>query len=239
MRRCNVCSPTNKRESTSYLGEKGNIFILSTALYILIIYVLAPNQNSPLPKLLAGNDSLKQTMWRNAEHSTLPSNPEINLYTDSALSVHDPFTLRRLAGVAGALRPRFNISGNHLLDSARLAYNLKFARHIKVPVVNASAQRSIRILCLVYTCSTRHNRLEAVAETWGKKCTGFIAASNLTDAKLGAVSIPHDGPEVYGNMWQKVRSMWKYVHRHFLNEFDFFYVCGDDNFVVNFPRYHV
>lgn len=33
-------------------------------------------------------------------------------------------------------------------------------------------------------------------------------------------------------MWQKVRSIWKYVGAHYLNDFDWFFICGDDIFVL-------
>lgn len=45
-----------------------------------------------------------------------------------------------------------------------------------------------------------------------KKCDGFMVASTKTDRKLGTVNIPHEGPEEYNNIWQKVRSMWSYVY---------------------------
>jgi hypothetical protein len=155
------------------------------------------------------------------------------LAPNSSMPLLASTTTIRSGASASAEHLRFNLSRDEKNDSFRMQYNLEFARHIEISAGNASLRRETRILCLIYTCSTRHDRLEAIAETWGKKCTGFIAVSNQTDAKLGAVSVPHDGPEVYNNMWQKVRSMWKYVHEHFVDEFDFFYVCGDDNFVVN------
>ena len=64
-----------------------------------------------------------------------------------------------------------------------------------------------KVFCMVYTHSNRHHQLRAIAETWGPRCDGFMAASNLTDASLGAVNLWHEGPEIYGNMWLKVRSM--------------------------------
>ncbi len=74
--------------------------------------------------------------------------------------------------------------------------------------------------------------LKSIVDTWARKCDGFIAGSNFTDAALHAVNIPHPGKEEYANMWQKLRSMWGYVHRHYADKFDWFYVCGDDTFVM-------
>lgn len=71
--------------------------------------------------------------------------------------------------------------------------------------------RPIKILCMVYTVhdSSGHNvNLEAVAHTWAQQCDGFWAASNVTDHKIGAIDLRHRGPEIYKNMYQKIRSMW-------------------------------
>jgi hypothetical protein len=50
---------------------------------------------------------------------------------------------------------------------------------------------------------------------YSKKCDGFMVASTKTDRKLGTVNIPHEGPEEYNNIWQKVRSMWSYVYDNY------------------------
>jgi hypothetical protein len=42
-----------------------------------------------------------------------------------------------------------------------------------------------------------------------------MVASTKTDKKLGTVNIPHEGPEEYNNIWQKVRSMWSYIYDNY------------------------
>ena len=61
----------------------------------------------------------------------------------------------------------------------------------------------------------------------------------MTDPSLGAVDIKFPGPESYGNMWNKVQAMWKYAYKHYLNDYDYFHICGDDTFVIpiNFHTY--
>jgi glycoprotein-N-acetylgalactosamine 3-beta-galactosyltransferase len=85
-----------------------------------------------------------------------------------------------------------------------------------------------------------------------------MAASNKTDRSIGAVDIWHEGPEIYENMWQKVRSMvrilliisryllgqlhslydqfcptqWEYVFEHYADHYDVFHIGGDDHFVI-------
>jgi len=99
-----------------------------------------------------------------------------------------------------------------------------------------SSSSSPRILCMVYTYDDNggpHSQnLQAIADTWGKRCDGFLAASNVTDHSVGAINLLHLGPEEYTNMWQKVRSMWSYAYDHYLEQYDYFHICGDDVFLV-------
>lgn len=44
--------------------------------------------------------------------------------------------------------------------------------------------------------------------------------------------IKHEGPEEWGNMWQKSRAIWKYIDKHYKNDFDWFVLGGDDIFII-------
>lgn len=109
--------------------------------------------------------------------------------------------------------------GAHLLQKIR-------------PKFPSKRKRNPRILCLVYTNHKNHYLLKTIVHTWGKKCDGFLAMSDKNDTSLGALALPHEGPESYNNMWMKTRSLLKYVHDHYINTFDFFHVCGDDVYLV-------
>ena len=89
-----------------------------------------------------------------------------------------------------------------------------------------------KIFCMVYTIEKNHDKIPAIRETWGQKCDGFIVASDKTDKKLGTVNIPHEGPEEYHNIWQKVRSMWSYVYDNYYEDYDWFHIGGDDLYVI-------
>ena len=39
-------------------------------------------------------------------------------------------------------------------------------------------------------------------------------------------------PEAYGNVWNKIEAMWKYAYNHYLNDYDYFHVYGDDTYVI-------
>lgn len=98
--------------------------------------------------------------------------------------------------------------------------------------------RKSRILCMIYTVhyptpenNFDNSNLRAQANTWARLCDGYFAASNYTDHRVGAIDLLHQGEEEYANMWQKVRSMWAYAYDHYREEYDFFYICGDDVYV--------
>jgi glycoprotein-N-acetylgalactosamine 3-beta-galactosyltransferase len=65
-----------------------------------------------------------------------------------------------------------------------------------------------------------------------QRCDGFLAASNRTDPTVGAVNIPHKGPEIYKNMWQKVRSIWSFIYDNYYDKYDWFHIGGDDMYVI-------
>jgi len=90
-----------------------------------------------------------------------------------------------------------------------------------------------RLMCLVYTMADAHaNRIRAMQQTWAGGCDGFLAFSTESDPRLPAISLEHEGEEAYGNMWQKVRSIWRFVGTHYLEDHDWFFIGGDDLFVM-------
>jgi hypothetical protein len=90
-----------------------------------------------------------------------------------------------------------------------------------------------KILCMVYTHQGSHDTyLRAIVDTWATQCDGFFAASNVTDVSLGAIQLEFPGPESYSNMWQKVQAMWKYAYEHYIDEFDYFHINGDDTYLI-------
>ena len=52
------------------------------------------------------------------------------------------------------------------------------------------------------------------------------------DLSIPAIKIAHSGRESYFNMWQKVRSIWKHIYKHYLDDFDWFLLGGDDMYYI-------
>lgn len=93
---------------------------------------------------------------------------------------------------------------------------------------------------MLYTMKEQHaTNIRAIRETWASYCDGFLAFSTADDPRIPAISLPHEGKEEYNNMWQKVRSIWKFVGTHYIDDFDFFFQGGEDLFVIpqNLKRY--
>eukprot|EP00934_Nitzschia_sp_Nitz4_P001925 Nitzschia sp. Nitz4//scaffold355_size15944//12272//13768//NITZ4_008868-RA/size15944-processed-gene-0.19-mRNA-1//-1//CDS//3329548951//1925//frame0 len=90
-----------------------------------------------------------------------------------------------------------------------------------------------KIMCMIYTMESRHHlTIRAIRETWASGCDGFLAFSTVSDPRIPAIALPHEGPEEYENMWQKIRSIFKFVGTHYLDDFDFFFQGGEDLFVL-------
>ncbi|CAJ1935353.1 unnamed protein product [Cylindrotheca closterium] len=113
-----------------------------------------------------------------------------------------------------------------LLDEAQI---------VGAPISRTPETTDNKIFCFVYTVEGKHaNSIRAQRETWAPGCDGYLAFSTKSDPRIPAISIPHLGREKYGNMWQKIRSIFQFVGKHYLSEFDWFYMGGDD--LVVYPQ---
>ena len=90
----------------------------------------------------------------------------------------------------------------------------------------------LRLLCAIYTHSPMFYLARTAALTWGRHCDGFVAFSNITIPSLHMIDLRHAGPESYHNMWQKTRSLWSYIYKHYRDEYDLFHLGGDDMYVI-------
>jgi len=97
---------------------------------------------------------------------------------------------------------------------------------------SSSSSSRIRLFCLVYTTASGHSKIQRIRETWGPKCDGFVVGSTITDPTVDAIHVPHSGPEVYQNIWQKVRVLWRYVYDHYYETYDWFHIGGDDLYLI-------
>jgi glycoprotein-N-acetylgalactosamine 3-beta-galactosyltransferase len=112
--------------------------------------------------------------------------------------------------------------------------------------LGSSGKGSPRIFCAVYTQAKSVKLQRAQYDSWGKRCNDFkffsdaLATGNAAREELPTIVIaPEHGPESYDNMYHKVRAIWRYIAQRYLDEFDYFWLSGDDVFVIveNLRRY--
>jgi len=107
------------------------------------------------------------------------------------------------------------------------------------PPSQASSSKS-KLFCGIYTYAGNHEtQVKAVHDSWAPNCDGFAFFSTEADRSLGTVEISHDGEEGWNNMWQKVREIWSFVHAAYLEDYDYFWLGGDDVFLIveNLKKY--
>jgi hypothetical protein len=113
---------------------------------------------------------------------------------------------------------------------------LKVLRKVKVSSSEEEEQSGniprAKIFCTAYTIESNHDKVPAIRETWGQRCDGFMIPSTVTNTSLDTVNILHLGEENYWNIWQKVRSVWAYIYDNYYNDYDWFHLAGEDQYVV-------
>ncbi len=87
-----------------------------------------------------------------------------------------------------------------------------------------------KILCVVLTQASRHaTRLDAILETWGRKCHHFIAASDEEDLSRRAFRI--EAQQGYWGIWDKLMQTLRIVLEQKI-DFDWILKADDDTFVI-------
>lgn len=91
--------------------------------------------------------------------------------------------------------------------------------------------KKIRILCFANTRPKSHSeRVPHVLETWGKHCDKMLFASTSTNVNIGAIGF--NLTDDHESMWGKVTQMLTFIHRNFINEYDWFMKADDDSFIL-------
>jgi len=180
-------------------------------------------------RLVTNSSAAYVEFWASRPHGPPPSDPAI---VGSTWPPPDP---RMLAHRRASEPVKFPPKQPAELCKAKgqsggpLDMNKKLIDSVKVAQDNADGQT---VMCLVYTIAKNHPSAAACRDTWASRCDGFVVMSNEADPTLPSALVTHEGPEEYGNIWQKVRSIWKYVHAAYTTEFDWFFIGGDDLFVI-------
>lgn len=162
--------------------------------------------------------------WLSKDHGPAPTDPAI---VGSTWPPPDPRWLsrRRLDAKEPSYPPRQPEAACNSKDG-----HATLLKQVEVSPDNTDGHT---VFCMVYTIAKAHKGGPSVVrDTWASRCDGFAVMSTEEDASLPAIHVTHEGPEEYNNIWQKVRSIWKYVYHAYGQEFDWFYIGGDDLFII-------
>ena len=88
-----------------------------------------------------------------------------------------------------------------------------------------------KIFCIVQTTNTgKHiKRALAVKKTWGRRCDGFLFASDERNHSLPAMKFSKSGRQY---ITFKMRNAYRYVYEKYGKHFDWFVKADDDTYIV-------
>lgn len=101
----------------------------------------------------------------------------------------------------------------------------------KLTVAPVPKNNSIRVFCAFYSYEGNRDLVQSVIETWGKRCDGLLVGSDHTDPDIGAVKLVHSKGG-YGDLWNMVQAMLANIYLNYIDDYDVFYIGGDDMFVI-------
>ena len=171
-------------------------------------------------------------------HTNVPCLPaKLDQNGETRVVVHDPFFLKGISRnliIPEEEERNFLCSepGRGVERDKGNAHLSQIRSHIESRSSNES--NSIKLFCAIYTYSGNVNMTNAVKETWGKRCDGALFASDVSNEDTGHFQIPTFSRNGYGykGMIQRTRAILAYLYDYFLDDFDFFHICGDDVYMI-------
>ena len=217
--------------------------VLRAILFLqLFLHVLwnAPNSFSLImdqKQFVRGQENL-EGLIRPGNHTNVPP-PDVRIGIGGQKGVvHDPQFLKKSSihiSVAnlGSQKQSLCVEAGSGVEGEMGIVRLKQIRdHIESK--KSEQPSGTKLFCAIYTYSGNVNMTNAVGETWGKRCDGALFASDVSNEKLGHFQIPTFSRNGYGyrGMIQRTRAILAYLYDYFLDDYDFFHICGDDVYMI-------
>ena len=123
-----------------------------------------------------------------------------------------------------------SLSCNEVLSEA----DISALSLVQVENFNTKQQIKTKLLCLTYTISPNHDAIRKILGTWGSKCDGYLAFSNLSDSSVSAIKVqPNDDwEERYEKIWEKVAVIWAIIAETIIDDYEWFIIGGDDLYLI-------
>uniref|UniRef100_A0A0K0FA82 N-acetylgalactosaminide beta-1,3-galactosyltransferase n=1 Tax=Strongyloides venezuelensis TaxID=75913 RepID=A0A0K0FA82_STRVS len=97
--------------------------------------------------------------------------------------------------------------------------------------VAGELNNKVKIFCIfLSTPKNKKSRIRHQKNTWVKRCNAYIYASGKEDANIPAIKAYRD--DHYRFSYAKIDHAFKYVYKHYINEYDWFLKIDCDTYVV-------
>ncbi|CRK88014.1 CLUMA_CG001800, isoform A [Clunio marinus] len=107
--------------------------------------------------------------------------------------------------------------------------------HNKVNLFNESLSeflyKNIKILCMIMTHPENHRKKAIhVQNTWEKRCNKLLFVTSREDLQLDTIILNQEDSRK--SLWHKTKEGFLYLHKNYIDEFDWFLKADDDSYVI-------